>query len=146
MMKPFSLPDYDLNNAPVPPIQMLKEAADALSTTTGGRVEGSVFTGSLGGTGTYRHTFYLRAPVLDDFTDPLFYVWHEAELYPAHVLMAGENQKNAPSFNNAETLRDEIQRLLSSDVARQRIGAMLAQVDSSMPASYKSRNMRTARK
>lgn len=142
MTKPFRLPDYDLgNSAPTPPIQILKEAADALSTNTGERVEGSIFTGSLGGTGTYRHTFYLRAPALNDFTDPLFYVWHGAELYPTHVLMAGENQKNARSFNDAETLHDEIQRLLSSDVARQRIGAMLAQVDSSSPASYKSRNM-----
>ncbi len=130
MRTPFELPDYEQSSTePTPPVEILREAATALTTKTGGRVEGSVFTGGLGGIGSYRHTFYLRAPSLDDFTDPLFYVWHGPELYPARVLMAGDKQGNARSFTDESTLHDEVQRLLTSPIAHQRIGAMLAQVN-----------------
>jgi len=129
MRKPFDLPDYEPGSiAPIPPVEVLRDAAATLTENTDGRVEGSVFTGSLGGTGIYRHTFYLRAPSLDDFTDPLFYAWHGAELYPANVCMAGSAADKAGSFADENALHDEVQRILTSEVARQRIGAMLAQV------------------
>lgn len=131
MQRSFHLPDYDqASAAPKAPVEVLREAAASLTAKTGERVEGSIFTGSLGGVGSYRHTFYLRAPSLDDFTDPLFYVWHGSELYPANVLLAGSKQDQARSVADENALHDEVQRLLSSDVARQRVGAMLAQVGS----------------
>jgi len=129
MRKPFVLPNYEPEStAPLPPIEVLRDAAASLTARTNRRVEGSVFTGSLGGTGVYRHTFYLRAPALDDFTDPLFYAWHGAELYPVNVCMAGSAGDKAGSFADENALHDEVQRILTSEVARQRIGAMLAQV------------------
>jgi hypothetical protein len=130
MVKPFHVPDYAAEPTVQPaPVEILREAARALSAGTHGQVEGSVFTGSLGGVGSYRHTFYLRAVALNDYTDPLFYVWHGPELYPAHCVLAGKPQQESEPCRTPEELHDWIQRLLDADVARQRIRALLAQVD-----------------
>jgi len=129
MLKSFHLPDYEAESVLQPaPVEILREAAQALAASTQGRVEGSVFTGSLGAVGSYRHTFYLRAPSLDDFTDPLFYVWHGSELYPAHCVVAGEPQQKTEHCKSPEELHEWVQRILDSEVARQRVRALLAQV------------------
>ncbi len=129
MGKQFDLSVY---KSPIPtqpaPIEVLREAAEALTQITGGEVEGSIFTGGLGTPTTYRHTFYLRAPSLNDFTDPLFYVWHTPELYPCNVLMTGYDISRTVVCANESELHDEVQRCLTSNEAQQRIRALRAQV------------------
>lgn len=110
-----------------PPIEMLREAARTLKQQTGDMVEGSVFTSNPGGSNLFRHTFYLRARSLNDYTYPLFYVWHEADLYPAHLLQAGQAQEDAHECQDAVELRDKLTEIFASLATRQLVEALMAQ-------------------
>lgn len=110
-----------------PPVELLREAARNLATQTGGVVEGSVFTSNPGDSNLFRHTFYLRARTLNDYTYPLFYVWHGAELYPVKLLMAGEASENATSYQGDVEFRDKLQEIFASPGTAQLVYALMAQ-------------------
>ena len=111
-----------------PPVELLREAARTLAQKTGGVVEGSVFTSNPGGSNLFRHTFYLRTPALNDYTYPLFYVWHDAALYPAHLLMAGGNQQtDTQDCRTDEELREQLEEVFASPITAQLVGALMAQ-------------------
>jgi len=112
-----------------PPIEMLREAARTLKQQTGGVVEGSVFTSNPGRSNLFRHTFYLRARSLNDYTYPLFYVWHNADLYPANLLEAGEPQSNAQPCKDDTELRDKLNSIFASHGTRQLVEALMAQAN-----------------
>lgn len=115
--------------SPQPPVEMLRDAARTLAESTNGRVEGSVFTGNPGGSNLFRHTFYLRTRALNDYTYPLFYVWHNADLYPAHVLIAGQDPKREQEYRDETSLHAAIQQILDSPETLKLVRALLAQVD-----------------
>lgn len=77
---------------PAAAVDILNAAAKDLADKTDGYVLGSVFLLHPADTSLFRYTFYLRVPKLDDYTDPLFYVWHDQRLYPATLLPAGGKQ------------------------------------------------------
>lgn len=121
----FSKPPH----SPKPPVELLREAARTLAAQTSGKVEGSVFTSNPGDSNLFRHTFYLRARALNDYTYPLFYVWHNADLYPAHLLMAGEPQENAVECQTDVDLRDKLQEVFASSGTAQLVYALIAQIE-----------------
>lgn len=129
MQKQFDFSIYEsLESAQTAPIDVLRDAANALAKSNGSKVSARVFTGGISTPTVYRHTFYLRAPSLDDFTDPLFYVWHGPELYPCNVLMTGDDIRNKVVCANDGELHDAVQDCLTSREAQQRIIALRAQV------------------
>ena len=127
----------NLTIEPPPPLHVLHEAADALATTTKGAVQGSIFTINPGGASLFRHTFYLRAPALNDFTDALFYVWHDENLYPAHYLRAGLDMKtDTLDCADEQELRETLTRLFQESGTRQIVRSLLLQIN-----DLKSRGM-----
>ena len=112
-----------------PPVEMMREAAQTLSQQTGEIVEGSVFTSNPGSSNLFRHTFYLRARSLNDYTYPLFYVWHNADLYPCHILEAGQPQSSAQVCQTDVELRDRLVSVFASAATAQLVQALIAQAD-----------------
>lgn len=116
-------------SAPPPPLHVLYEAADALATTTNGAVQGSIFTTNPGGAFLYRHTFSLRVPALNNFTDSLFYVWYDENLYPARYLRAGLDVKtDTLECANEQELRDTLTNLFQESGTRLIVRSLLLQV------------------
>jgi len=128
---PIEMPDYladlDVQITQRPPLEILHEAAESLKEQTGGLVEGLVSILNPGGGSLFRYTFYLLAPRLNDYTDPLFYAWHDDRLYPVNVMPAGGKAgQDENEFDTDSQLVEELQRIFSSDVARRRIQALIA--------------------
>lgn len=114
---------------PTPPIDMLRQAGNALAQSTDGQVEGIIFTANPGGSNQFRHTFYLRARALNDYTYPLFYVWHGVSLYPANVLRADDKQEKDTIICRSEAaLHDTIQQILDERTTENLVEALLAQI------------------
>jgi hypothetical protein len=107
------------------PLEILNRAADRVSEATGELVEATVATINPGGS-TFRHTFYLIVPSLDDYTDPLFYAWHGAGMYPVHFLPAGGKQEGKErTFGSPDEFEQELGTLFESEWVRQRMYAMI---------------------
>ena len=126
-----AMQDYtsNLDLGPAPPVRLMQEAADALSQTTHGKVQGSIFTLNPGGANLFRHTFYLRAPDLNDYTYSLFYVWHDENFYPAHVLRAGEDQRtDTHDCTDENALREELKIIFQDHDTRQVVRSLLIQM------------------
>lgn len=128
---PIEMPDYladlDVRITQRPPLEILHEAAEELKGRTDGLVAGLVSVLNPGGGAFFRYTFYLLAPRLNDYTDPLFYAWHDDRLYPVSVMEAGG--KVGTDERDLETeaeFEKELQRIFSSDTARRRIQALIA--------------------
>lgn len=124
----LNIPDYAAVGAPAvrSPLEILREAADQLGTKTGGLVTGSVLTRNPGGGTTFRYTFYLRVPRLDDYTDPLFYVWHDTDFYPASLMPAGGEQgKDDVSCHDPDEFVRELDKIFNSPDTKKRIAAMM---------------------
>ncbi len=128
---PIKMPDYlaDLNvsAAPRPPLKILHEAAERLKDQTGGLVEGLVSVLNPGKAEFYRYTFYLLAPRLNDYTDPLFYAWHNDHLYPVNVMLAGDQvDPNDKGEATDRLLERKLQEIFEGETARRRIQALIA--------------------
>lgn len=129
----IAVPDYTENLArePIPPIALMRRTADALAQSTNGKVQGNIFTLNPGGSTLFRHTFYLRAPALNDYSYPLFYVSHDEHLYPAYVLRAGGDQKkDTQKCPDSESLRRTLEDVLQESSTRQLVRALLVQIQS----------------
>lgn len=128
---PIEMPDYladlDVRITQRPPLEILHEAAERLKDQTGGLVEGLVSILNPGGGSFFRYTFYLLAPRLNDYTDPLFYAWHDDHLYPVNVMPAGGRVgQDEDKFDTDTQLVEELQRIFNSDDARRRIQTLIA--------------------
>lgn len=128
---PIQMPDYladlDLKKMQRPPIEILREAAERLKSQTGGRVEGAVFTLNPGGGTMFRYTFYLLVPSLNDYTDPLFYAWHDRQFYPVSLMRSGGKQgKDEQRCEGVEEFEAGLGKIFTSVDTRQRIEAMIA--------------------
>jgi hypothetical protein len=128
---PIKMPDYlaDLQTQfpQRPPLEILHEAAERLKDQTGGLVEGLVSILNPGGANLFRYTFYLLAPRLNDYTDPLFYAWHDDRLYPVNVMLAGGKMGTDDKSVSTETqLEEELQKIFDGDTARRRVQALIA--------------------
>ena len=108
-----------------PPIVILREQAEIISTKTGGKIVGQVQTRKHGE--GFAHVFNLVAPLLDDYTYRLVVVTHTVHLYPAEVHVDLGN-KTYLSHSPGE-LENELRTLFSSEQTKRVIAAILAQVD-----------------
>lgn len=126
----IQMPDYlaDLNTQITqrPPLEVLHEAAEKLSDNTKGLGTGLVSVLNPGGAKMFRYTFYLLAPRLNDYTDPLFYVWHDDRLYPVNVMVAGGTQgQDDKPFGTEYEFVEELQRIFEGEVAKRRIQSLI---------------------
>ena len=124
----IKMPDYlaELKKTQVSPVEILRKAAVDLGNQTQGLVEGSIFVLNPGGSTMFRYTFYLLVPSLNDYTDPLFYAWHDVKLYPVNVMMAGGKQgKDEIKCLSPYEFENELQRIFDSEATRNRLEAML---------------------
>ena len=124
----IKMPDYlaETKKTQRSPVQVLREAADDLGNQTQGLVEGSVFTLNAGGSSLFRYTFYLLVPSLNDYTDPLFYAWHDVNLYPVSVMKAsGKQGKDEVKCRTPHEFEIELERIFESEETRNRLRAMI---------------------
>lgn len=70
-----------------------------------------------------RYTFYLVVPAVNDYTDPLFYVWNKQadQEYPVQVLEAGAAQEDAVECDSADALTARLNEIFDSSWAKSRI-------------------------
>lgn len=123
---PDYLADLHIQIKQRPPLEVLHQAAEALSDQTGGWVTGLVSVLNPGGAKMFRYTFYLLAPRLNDYTNPLFYVWHDDHLYPVNVMMAGGTQgQDDKLFETEDEFVEELQRIFEGEVAKRRIQSLI---------------------
>ena len=124
----IKMPDYlaEAKKTQKSPVEVLREVANDLGSQTRGLVEGTVFTLNAGGSSLFRYTFYLLIPSLDDYTDPLFYAWHDIKLYPVNVMKAGGKQgKDEVKCQTPYELESELERIFDSEETRNRLRAMI---------------------
>ena len=124
----IKMPDYlaESTRTQQSPVKILRKAADDLGNQTQGLVEGSIFTLNAGGSSLFRYTFYLLVPSLNDYTDPLFYAWHDVNLYPVSVMSAGGKQgKDEVKCRTPDEFEIELERLFNSEETRNRLRAMI---------------------
>jgi hypothetical protein len=129
----FVIPNFidQRDRALVPPIELLRIAAREFGNHTDHKVEGLIFTANPGSTNQFHHTFYLRARVLNEYTCPLFYVTHDARLYPAKIYPAGSGRGDEQTCRNDHELSAAMNRYFGSLLTRQMVNALLAQVENS---------------
>jgi len=124
------MPNYsmelDLKQMQRSPLEILRGSAEDLRDQTRGLVEGAVFTLNAGGSSLFRHTFYLRVPSLNDYTDPLFYAWHDANLYPVNVMLSGGKQgKDERECRTVQEFEAELERIFASVDTLKRLRALM---------------------
>ena len=120
------VPDY-LNDAKSAdqeqdsPLKILDAAASQMPQQTGNLVHAEVYLAPF--LGTIRYTFYLVIPSLNDYTDPLFYVWTSSpdRGYPVYLLESGANQKDQIECETAERLSQQLKSVFGSSWAKSRI-------------------------
>lgn len=103
------------------PLEVLDRAAAQMEQQTGGLVQAKVYLAPF--LGTVRYTFYLVIPSLNDYTDPLFYVWTSQPNrgYPVHLLESGAGQEDEEPFGNADDLAARLAKIFDSSWAKSRI-------------------------
>lgn len=107
-------------------MEIMQTAAKEIAGSTEERIIGNVFTINPGGSDLFRYTFYLVAPSLDDYTDPLFYAWHGTQSYPIHVLPAGGKQgKDEKKCQSPDEFEQALSNIFQSQSAQERIYTML---------------------
>ncbi len=105
------------------PLRMMREQANILRQATRGVLLASITTTPLS-EGRMRHSFYLVAPLLNDYRHLLFSVEHGIEPYPAEVtpLLASKPLQcgNQTAFENL------LQQILRRRDTREALGALIA--------------------
>jgi hypothetical protein len=106
------------------PLDVLRDAANLLGQQTGEVVLGDVFVAPF--TGTIRYTFSLLVPSVNDFIDPLFFVWTDepSHGYPVHLVegSAHGSQANLGKIcGNASDLAAAITELFAKSWVTERI-------------------------
>jgi len=116
------------------PLAILHAAAESLAINTNDNVRGSVLILNPGGENLFRYTFYLVAPSLNDFRDPLFYAWHGVQPYPIHLMESGGRQgHDDKSYSSPEAFERALTTIFESSSARQHIYSLLDAVEQALP-------------
>lgn len=131
----IQIPNYldEANSAELQtsPARLMAQAAQQIPAKTQGKVEAKVFSLNPGGGTLFRHTFYLIVPAADDYTDPLFYAWHNADLYPAYLLFAGGRQgRDEKACETSHQFTEEMERLFDRSETRKLMLALADLADS----------------
>lgn len=106
-----------------PPVTILRQQATILGRRTRNLVEGDVVTEGTP-TGSFKHTFYLTAPALDDYRYCLFYIHHEIKFYPLSISSCSGTGITCFDENQLlQALKDHF----ASDETRQVMSALIAQ-------------------
>ena len=122
----IAMPNYfneakETQNREASPFEVLTEAASEMSRKTGGVVQAKVYLAPF--LGTIRYTFYLVIPTLNDYTDPLFYVWTSRpdRGYPAYLLESGVERADQVQCDDANKLAFHLEQIFGSSWAKSRI-------------------------
>ena len=121
----ISMPDYfnevAVADVEASPFEVLNTAAIQMGNRTGGKVQAKVYLAPF--LDTIRYTFYLVIPTLNDYTDPLFYVWtsQQDRGYPVHLSEASTEQAEEPEYDTAEKLAKRLEEIFSRSRAKSRI-------------------------
>ena len=122
----IAMPNYsreakDIKNRELSPFEVLNKAASQLSEQTQALVQAEVFLAPF--LGTIRYTFYLVIPTLNNYTDPLFYVWTSQpdRGYPVFLLESGAEQRDQQQCDDAQKLISRLEQIFSSSWAKSRI-------------------------
>ena len=120
------IPNYfndakSVDNEQVSPLKILDDAASQMPKKTENLVHAEVYLAPF--LGTIRYTFYLVIPSLNDYTDPLFYVWTSSPNrgYPVFLLASGAEQSEQIVCNNAEKLALRLGDIFGSSWVKSRI-------------------------
>ena len=105
-----------------PPVTILRQQAVLIGRKTKNLVEGDVET-STTAANVFVHTFYLMAPVLDDFRYPVLTAVHDIGLYPVTVEADGKETLCA----NEDAFYTALQLVFTSEKTHKVITALLAQ-------------------
>lgn len=118
----------------VSPFEVLNKAAVQMGQRTEGLVQAEVYLAPF--LGTIRYTFYLVIPVLNGYTDPLFYVWttQPDRGYPVHLLESGASQEDQRLFENADDFATQLGHLFKSSWVRSRIRQWIEMAEERKPA------------
>jgi len=113
----------------VPPVAILREQATALGKKTNHLLNGRVDT-RIGYDGKFRHTFYIVAPTLDDYSYELFWIEHGADQYPVKVQGPPSNDIEIleRSLDSEQELLGYIRAVLNSEKTKRVVSSLLAQV------------------
>lgn len=107
----------------VTPLRMMREQANILRQATRGVLHASITTTPLSD-GRMRHSFYLVAPLLNDYRHLLFSVEHGIEPYPAQVMpVQAAKPLPCPSQKAFENL---LPRMLQHPDTRKAVAALMA--------------------
>lgn len=103
------------------PLSYLDAAATALGGNTGNIVQGKVYVAPF--LSLTRYTFYLVIPAINDYKDPLFYVWatNPESYYPVRVAEAGTHQEDAKECADAESFHDWLVETFDSGWVKARV-------------------------
>lgn len=107
----------------VTPLRMLREQANVLRKATRGVLHASISTIPLS-EGRMRHSFYLVAPLLNDYRHLLFSVEHGIVSYPAHITTA-LTKKKLPCKNRV-TFENALKLILQHPDTRNAVSALIA--------------------
>jgi hypothetical protein len=111
-----------------PPVHILREQANLLGKKTGGAVVGVVQTTK--DVDGFIHTFYLRAPLLDNYSYRLFSVAHGIGFYPLRLVAAGLAQELADvRVVDKDQLLDFLRKILNDPKTKQVVQALRDQVE-----------------
>ena len=124
-LETINVPNYLADMASLPrektALSILDGYARSLAQQTGLYVHGFVNAAPL--LGKTRYTFYLLVPQVNDYNDPLFYIWSKESdsEYPVNVLPAGAKQEDAVLCKGEQELIDCLNRIFREPWVRQRI-------------------------
>lgn len=118
------------------PFDVLTQAARQMEQQTGGLVHGEIYVAPF--LGTIRYTFYLVIPLLNDYTDPLFYVWTSQPNrgYPVYLLESGTDQREQTQCDDDRKLVKRLGEVFSSTWAKSRIRQWIEMAEEREPAHH----------
>jgi len=121
-------PDLEQSQV-IPPIAILREQAAALGKKTNYLLEGRVDTMTTPG-GRFKHSFYVEARALDDYTYKLFWIEHGPDQYPVVAPRPDMAVPGPPEvgIESEVELLEYVREILNSDRTKKIIGSLLAQV------------------
>ena len=113
------------------PATVLREFASVLKKKTANMVNGSVFVMNTGGSNHSRYTFYLVVPELNNYTEPLFYVFHGAPPYPCTLIFPENGANIATVCSDLSSLVTTLEELFAGALTRQKIYTLMDMVKAS---------------
>jgi hypothetical protein len=124
-------PDIEQSQA-IPPVAILREQAAALGRKTNHLLDGRVDTITTP-QGWFKHSFYIVAPALDNYTYSLFWIEHGVDQYPVQApknpdIAALTDTTTIVTIGSERELLEYIRNVLNSDKTKRVVGSLLAQV------------------